>query len=57
MNHQLNSFRKSDETAYVIAQDSGGDSSPDLPSATDYTPFVLALAVFVVVLNGYQRSS
>lgn len=24
-------------------------------SATDYTPFVLALAVFVVILRGYQR--
>ena len=31
--------------------------SPSSPSATDYTPFVLALAVFVVVLKGYQRSS
>lgn len=57
MNHQLNSFQERDAIAYIVAQESGGNSSPEMPSATNYTPFVLSLAVFVVVLKGYQRSS
>ncbi|MEO0706998.1 MAG: hypothetical protein AAF050_15215 [Cyanobacteria bacterium J06649_5] len=57
MNHQSNSLQASDATDYVIAQDSGGNKPLDTPPGNDYTPFVLALAVFVVVLKGYQRGS
>ena len=54
MNQQSNSFEERDVGSYITAQELGVNKPSAVTVETDYTPFVLALAVFVVVLNRYR---